>query len=126
MGDEIEVLVVDEDPDVLELTETFLHRESDRIAVTTEESANDAAEALTDGQFDCVVSDFQMPEMNGMELFEQVREDRPDIPFFLFTAAATAETGEDASEAGVTAFIQKGAGTDHYTELAEKIEAAVD
>lgn len=126
MGEDIEVLVVDEDPDVLELTETFLHRESDCIDVTVEESANAALEMVSDGQFDCVVSDFQMPEMNGIELFERVQENRPDIPFFLFTAAAAADTGEDAATAGVTDFIQKGAGTEHYTALAEKIEAAVD
>lgn len=126
MGGSIDVLVVDEDPDVLELTGTFLERESDRISVETEASAIAAIERIDDREFDCIVSDFRMPEMNGLELFETVDEEYPDLPFFLFSAAADSEEGERAREAGVDDFVQKGVGTDHYTELAELIEDAVD
>lgn len=125
MDASIRVLVVDEDQDVLGLTEAFLERESDAIAVETEQSAERALERIETGGFDCVVSDYRMPEMDGLELFDAVRDRDPDVPFLLFSAAADRETVEKASEAGVTEFIQKGSGTDHFKEMVDQIEAAV-
>ncbi len=123
MTDTIEVLVVDEDEDVLELTETFLERASDALAVETATSGGEALDRV-DG-VDCVVSDYRMPGMDGMDLFEAVRERRPGVPFLLFSAAVEAETVSAAEEAGVTAFVQKGTGTEHYEEMASIIEDAV-
>ncbi len=125
MGGSIRVLVVDEDKDVLELTEMFLERESDALTVLPEPSAKTALDRVANEQIDCLVSDFRMPEMNGLELFDAVREQGGDPPFFLLTAATDDETLEKAREAGVTGLVQKGAGTDHYTDLAERIVAAV-
>lgn len=126
MGDEINVLVVDEDPEVLDLTRTFLERNSERIDAATEESAGEVLEIVGDGEFDAVVSDFKMPEMDGIELFEKVREHRPEMPFFLFTAKDSKEFDERAAAAGVTGFVRKGVGTEHYEELAADIEAAFE
>lgn len=123
MDDAIRVLVVDEDVDILELTETFLERESDAITAIPEQSPEAAAERITSEEIDCVVSDYRMPEMSGLELHDAVEE---DVPFFLITAAADAETAEKAEAAGVTDFIQKGSSTDYYTDLANRIEDAVD
>lgn len=122
----IEVLTVDEDVDMLELTETFLERESDRIVVTTEKQPPVAAERLVDGEFDCVVSDLRMPGMDGIELCTTVREHRPDLPFFLFTAASMEDIESNPDSEQLSAIVQKGTGTDHYTTLAEKIEATAD
>lgn len=125
MAPGIEVLVVDEDEDMLELTETFLERESDEIRVTTEKHPPTAAERIESGAFDCVVSDLRMPEMNGIELCQTVREQHPDLPFFLFTGAnkGDIETKDGSDE--LSGIVQKGTGTDHYTDLANRIEAAV-
>ncbi|WP_302081319.1 response regulator [Salinibaculum rarum] len=126
MDDDIRVLVVDEDRDVLELTETFLERESATLTVLTEQSASDAVDRIFDEDIDCVVSDYRMPGMDGLELFEAVRDRTGDLPFFLLTAAADEETVERAESAGVTGFIEKGAGTDHYTDLANRIVDVVE
>lgn len=126
MGGNIRVLVVDEDEDVLELTETFLERESDALTVFPEPSATAALDRVSDDDIDCVVSDLRMPEMDGLELFDAVRERHSDIPFFLLTAATDDETLDSAREAGVTALVQKGAGTDHYTDLADRIVDSVE
>jgi len=126
MADAIRVLVVDEDPDVVELTGVFLERKSDCIEVTAITDPTTALDHVADGDYDCVVSDLRMPEMDGLELFEAVRETNPAMPFFLFSAVDDDRAGKEAREAGVTGFVQKGAGTEHYTELVEGIEAAVD
>jgi CheY-like chemotaxis protein len=126
MPEEISVLVVDEDDEVLELSELFLEREGDRITTATERDPEAALDAVTAGEFDCVVSDYQMPKLDGIELFQAIREDRPDLPFFLLTAAADEDIDEDALAADVTGFVQKGVGSDHYTELATEIEATFE
>lgn len=121
----IEVLVVDEDEDMVDLTETFLERESDAIDVTTAKRPPEAAERAERGEFDCIVSDLRMPEMDGIELCQRLREQRPDLPFFLFTAADfSAIEGKEGTDE-LTGVVQKGTGTDHYTDLANKIETAV-
>lgn len=126
MASAIEVLVVDEDEDMLELTETFLERESDAIKVTTEKRPPEAVERAGNGNFDCVVTDLRMPGMDGIELCQQLREQRPDLPVFLFTAADSADIDAKDGSGELTGVVQKGTGTDHYTDLAEKIETAAE
>ena len=126
MESDIRVLIVDEDEDVLELTETFLERQADALTALTEPSATTALDRVETEDIDCIVSDYRMPEMNGLELFDAVREQERDLPFFVLTAAADDETLDAAKNSGVTGLVQKGVGTDHYTDLAERIVAAVD
>lgn len=126
MGTAIAVLVVDEDENMLELTETFLERESDEIDVTTEKRPLEAADRAGNGEFDCVVTDLRMPEMDGIELCQQLREQRPELPIFLFTAADSADIEANEGSSELTGVVQKGTGTDHYTDLAEQIEAAAE
>jgi CheY-like chemotaxis protein len=123
MGGEITVLVVDEDDDVLELTETFLRKESTAITALPEPSATAAVDRVRQEPIDCVVSDLRMPEMDGLDLFDALRE-FSDVPFFLLTAADGEETIQRAESAGVTGLVLTGAGTDHYTALARDIETA--
>ncbi len=126
MGGAIQVLVVDDDDDVLELTETFLERESDAITTLPEPSAKAAIDRVGEEDIDCVVSDHRMPEMSGLELYDSIQENHSDLPFFLLTASAGPETKEEANDIGINDFIQKGAGTDHYTDLARQIETVID
>lgn len=122
----ITILLVDEDTDVLELTETFLEREDGALEVTTETSASDALERLESGSFDCVVSDYSMPSMEGMEFLEAVRERSPGMPFFFFTGKNRSEIEAAAGSAEITGHVQKGTGTDRYSDLAAEIRAAVE
>jgi len=74
MSDRIRVLHVD-DPDLAELTASFLEREDSRIAVETASNATEGLERLADPDagIDRVVSDHDMPGPNGIELLETVR-----------------------------------------------------
>ncbi|SDJ31363.1 Response regulator receiver domain-containing protein [Halovenus aranensis] len=121
MTDSIDVLLVDEDKETLELAATFLERKSPRITTASETDPETAVDRAVDGGFDCVVSDYRMPELDGVELCRAIRE-REQLPFFLFTAVSASEI-ED--ESVVTGSVRKGAGTEHYDELVERIEAAV-
>jgi PAS domain S-box-containing protein len=124
----IRVLHVDDDPDFLDLSSTMLARQDDRLDVVTESAAVDGLERLTDDatSFDCVVSDYQMPELNGLELLEAVRERDPDLPFILFTGEGSESLASDAITRGATDYLQKGTQSEQYELLANRITNAVE
>ena len=125
-GRDVTVLHVDDDPAFLEMVGTFLEREDDRLDVETAESAAEGVERLAEGGVDCVVSDYDIPERNGIAFLERVREDHPDLPFILFTGKGSEEVASDAISAGVTDYMQKETGTDQYAVLANRVVNAVE
>ena len=126
-ADSIRVLCVDDDASFLELTALQLGRltaDSDRpLSVVTETEPTNALSHLSD--VDCVVSDYDMPDVDGLELLEAIRERDSDVPFFLFTGRGSEEIASRAISAGVTDYIRKGGGSDRFMMLANRIEEAV-
>lgn len=125
MNGEIRLLHVDDEPEFVELAATFLEREANAFTVETATSVTEGLERLSQ-EFDGVISDYDMPERNGLEFLEQVRETYPDLPFVLFTGQGSEAIASDAISAGVTDYLQKGSGTDQYTVLANRIHNAVE
>jgi len=123
---EIRVLHVDDDPDLADLVSTFLEHEDDRFEVETATSADAGLDRLTRAEFDCLVSDYDMPGQDGIAFLERVRADYPDLPFILYTGKGSEEVASDAISAGVTDYLQKGGGTDQYAVLANRIINAVE
>lgn len=81
----IRILHIDDDPQLVELAAELLRREDDRFECLTETDPHEALAHLSETAFDCVVCDYDMPGMDGLEFLEAVREDHPDLPFILFT-----------------------------------------
>ena len=125
-ADPVHILHVDDDPHIVELTATFLEREDDRITVMTAMDADEGLDVLATGGVDCVVSDYNMPGLNGIEFLEAVRADHPDLPFVLFTGRGSEEVASDAISAGVSDYLQKGGGTDAYALLANRVVNLVE
>ena len=122
----IRILHVDDDPDICSLTALQLEKLTDTFSVETRTNPHEALATLADEPCDCLVSDFDMPEMNGLELFDTVRADYPELPFILFTGKGSEEIASRAISAGVTGYLQKGTGTEQYEMLANRITNAVD
>jgi CheY-like chemotaxis protein len=123
--DAIDVLFVDDERHVVETAAMALERVGEGFVVHTETSGEAALSRLTAERVDCVVSDYRMPGMDGLELLEAVREAHPDIPFVLSTGRGSEDVASEAISAGVTDYLQKGGGLDQYTVLANRIENAV-
>jgi PAS domain S-box-containing protein len=102
----IRILLVDDEPLFLDLAQTYLSRNG-TIKVETTNSAKEAIELLRTDVFDVVVSDYEMPGMNGIELLQHVRVHYPEIPFILFTGKGREEVILDALNHGVDFYIEK-------------------
>ncbi|MDZ7688269.1 MAG: response regulator [Halobacteriales archaeon] len=126
MTDEIWVLHVDDEEDFVETTTTFLERRYDRFVVEAATEAREALDRLSEEGFDCVVSDYEMPDMNGIELLEAVQEEYDEIPFILFTGRGNEEIASEAISAGVTDYLRKRGSAEQYTILANRIVKAVE
>lgn len=126
MEGSIRILHVDDDPDFSDLTAEFLELQDDRFTVTAADHAGDGLERLADEEFDCVVSDYDMPGKSGIEFLAAVREEFPDLPFILFTGKGSEEVASDAISEGVTDYLQKATGSEQYELLANRIATAVE
>jgi PAS domain S-box-containing protein len=124
MPDGIQILHVDDEQDFADLTATYLEREDSRFTVETARSAADGLDRLTE-RTDCVISDYDMPDTNGIDFLETVRDEYPDLPFILFTGKGSEEVASDAISAGVTDYLQKASSADQYTVLANRVTNAV-
>ena len=122
---QIQILHVDDEPDFADLTKTFLEREDDSFTVETVTRADEGLKKIKDNSFACVISDYNMPDMNGLKFLQTVRENHPDLPFILFTGKGSEAVASDAISAGVTDYLQKGSGTEQYELLANRIQNAV-
>ncbi|WP_436932313.1 PAS domain S-box protein [Halosimplex halobium] len=121
----VEVLHVDDEPDFVDLTATFLEREDDQFTVEAVTTVDIALERIDDRRPDCIVSDYNMPGMNGLEFLQAVRKRYPDLPFVLFTGKGSEAIASDVIAAGVTDYLQKSSGTEQYELLANRIRNAV-
>ena len=121
----VSVLCVDDEPGMADLVGTYLERFDDRISATSVTSAREALDRLDSGEFDCIVSDHDMPDLDGLVFLETVRADRPEFPFVFFTGRGSERIASDAVSAGVSDYMQKRPGTDQYRVLARRIHNAV-
>ena len=125
MTDAIDVLLVDNEPSFAELAAEMLSRVDDSLSIETVTSADDALVAVEESPLECIVSDYDMPGMNGLELLEAVRNRNADLPFILFTGKGSEEIASEAIAAGVTQYLQKKSGREQYALLANQIRNAV-
>jgi len=126
MSRPIRVLHVDDEPADLEITKILLKRYAKTdFKIVSILSAEEALKKLEREDFDAVISDYQMPGMNGMEFLEAVRKSgkHASIPFVLFTGKGGAEVAAEAFNKGADRYIAKnGNPTSQCNELAHTIQ----
>lgn len=123
----ITVLIVDDNEQWARFVGSNLESEHNNLSVTTVVSANEALLQLhEDDSIDCVLADYRMPEIDGLQLLERVREERPDLPFIIITGQGTEGVAAQAINAGVTDYLQKDPKTDQTPLFATRIKQAVD
>jgi len=101
------VVIVDDEEMVLTSLKSFLNLETNYNAVTFT-SAKKALEYITHNDVHLVISDYLMPEMDGITFLARVREIKPDIPRIILTGYADKENAIKAiNEVGLFQYIEK-------------------
>jgi len=105
------VLIVDDDETVRDSLNDFL--EFHGFAVAAVASAPRALEVLAKDEFDLVISDLVMPQMDGISLTKAIRESGKDVPVLVMTGFASIEYAVESMKAGATDFLTKPLKFDH-------------
>jgi signal transduction histidine kinase len=121
----IRVLYVDDEPSLLDIGKMFL--EMDGIfAVDTLASVSEALTRLKTERYDAILSDYQMPEMDGITFLKQIRASENKTPFIIFTGRGREDVVIEALNNGAAFYIQKGGEIkSQFAELSNKIRYAV-
>lgn len=105
------------------LAKLFLKRVDPSLQVESVSSPREAFRVLKES-FDCIVSDYRMPEMDGIELAKKVRE-TSSIPFIIYTGHGSEEVAKEAFAAGIDDYLQKELDPGHYRVLARRIRMVI-
>ncbi|MFW9998049.1 MAG: response regulator [Candidatus Odinarchaeota archaeon] len=120
------ILVVDDDPSILELAKFYLEDLEKNFTIETVTSPAKALAIVQGTEYSALVSDYLMPEMDGLELLRAVKETGITIPFFLFTGKGREEVAMDALNLGANGYLMKGGDPNvQYGLLARMIKQEV-
>jgi len=122
--DRLKVIYVDDEVPLLQLGKIFLEK-SGTIRLDTVSSAKEAFKMIPAGNYDAIISDYQMPGMDGIEFLQVIRETIGDIPFILFTGRGREEIVIQAINNGADFYLQKGGDpVPQFVELEHKVHQA--
>ena len=107
MQEKATIIIVDDEEMVLTSIRSFLNLETD-YKVHSFTSAEDALDYVKSHDVDLVISDYLMPEMDGITFLAKVREIRPEVPRIILTGYADKENAIKAiNEVGLFQYIEK-------------------
>jgi signal transduction histidine kinase len=113
------LLYVDAETDeaVLETLRTA----SDAYEVRTCSTVSEALSTLSTDHIDAIVSEYTLPDGDGVDLLRTVRDRHPDLPFLLVTDDGDESVASAAIDAGVTDYVPKGSGMELTRRVAEAL-----
>lgn len=120
------ILHVDDRTPFLELTSEYLTQELDDITVITRTDPRSAVSYLETNDIDCIVSDYAMGTMDGLEFYEQAKSQAPNVPFILFTIEEPDRIASDALKTGIDSYLQKSSTAANFSILANRISMLVE
>jgi PAS domain S-box-containing protein len=124
---QIRILHVDDDSSVQEITKLMLLDLNGGFEIDRACCVDEAFKKLSNKQYDVVVSDYEMPQKDGLHFLNELREQKSKIPFILFTGKGREEVAIQALNLGVDAYHNKqGSPETVYGELFHSINLVVD
>jgi len=121
----VEVVIVDDEPLYLQTTKEIMMTFDREMDIQTSTSPVEAIEMVRSSRPDCVISDYRMPEMDGVEFTRRLRESSR-IPVIMSTSIFDENVAEEAFKAGVNDYVMKVNDAEKYTALLGRIRNAVD
>jgi PAS domain S-box-containing protein len=101
------ILIVDDDPALLQALPEALRLRMGEVKVETYDSGAAALERIATTEFDAIISDIKMPEMDGLALLARIKELQPATPTLLITGHGDHDLAVQALRGGAYDFVQK-------------------
>ncbi len=125
------ILIVDDEPDVAEMFRQRFRREARQgtYVLHFAASGEEALDKLADGvrpELIVILSDINMPGMDGLTLLREIKASRPDLPVMMVTAYGDDERRRRAGELGAAEFITKPVDFDQLKAQLRQLSAAAD
>lgn len=122
----INILHVDDENCENAILRHNLQNLSSEIKIFWVGSAEKALSELEKGEYECIVSDYQMPGMDGMQFLQNIRREGSRIPFVFLTGQGSEQLAAEALRAGADDYYTKDLGFAHYQRLLHSIESHTD
>ena len=114
------ILLVDDDPALLEALPEALRLRLDGIEIDTSETAYEALDRLRETEYDAIVSDIKMPGMDGLALLAEAQKLSPGTPVLLITGHGEHDLAVQALRGGAYDFVQKPIDRDYFVASLER------
>jgi len=121
----INILIVDDDEEIRLFMKIRLKRDAQHFSIATVEGGRECLEYMKIAPVDCILSDYQMPGMDGMRLLLKLREEGFDVPFIFVTGQGNEELAREAFINGAQDYFTKDIGFAHFTRIVNSVEQAV-
>ena len=115
----IRILIIDDDKDICEYMQLLLTQSG--YEVTAKTDPREGLEALREEEYHVVILDIMMPELNGMEVLEKIRDFDSDIAIVIFTGYPSVDTAVTSMKYDVSDYIKKPFDVDEFNQTLEKI-----
>jgi CheY-like chemotaxis protein len=121
----VKIFHLDDESFYLELTRDIMMAYDGDIEIETSTSPAEAVERVKATEPDCVLSDYRMPGMDGIEFTRRLRE-YSGVPVILYTHYLDEEVAREAFKAGVNDYVRKANDAEHFIVLLKSIRNVVD
>jgi CheY-like chemotaxis protein len=121
------ILLVDDDKVVRSFLARVLKQFADEFEIILATTGKEAVQILQNDRVDLIVTDLQMPEMNGYEFLTFMSENNPGIPVFVMTANGSKSAEERSKSLGSKKYFEKPMNVEVFTQsILEELECGVE
>jgi len=115
------ILIVDDEEDLTWSLSRKLLRDVDYFEIMCANSGDRALEMLSQNRIDLVVTDLRMPEVNGIQLLKEVKENHPDTQIIVMTAYGSVDVKNIIQKYGDIGYIEKPFEINDLRRLIQKV-----
>lgn len=117
----IRILHIDDNPDDLELSKLLLEHMSADVSVSSAATASEAVASIAQQEYDCIICDYNLPDVDGLSLLQNLRQNGDSTPFIILTGEGNEEVAATALRSGADDYYVKKTGTAHYRDMLGRI-----
>ena len=124
MSQRLRILLIDDNPDDRTLVIRELRREFPELQIEQIIEAQGFTQALEAGNFDLVITDYQLRWTNGLQILRAIKSQWPDCPVIMFTGTGSEEIAVEAMKAGLNDYVLKS--PRHFARLPAAVQMALE